>query len=187
MTADKATKAESLSEMKASGAKAAQRAGIAIAVFLGLTGLLFWLDPENFYLWAKAIHVIAIISWMAGMVYLPRLFIYHCEAEKGSVQSETFKVMERRLLRVIINPAMTISWVFGLWLAWDAGYFTQGWFHVKLLGVVLLSACHGYLSRGVRLFAEDRNDKTQRHWRLVNEVPTVLMILIVVMVIVKPF
>ncbi|MCB1383047.1 MAG: protoporphyrinogen oxidase HemJ [Notoacmeibacter sp.] len=173
--------------MNESGAKAARRAAIAIAVFLCLTAALFWLDPANFYLWAKAIHVIAIISWMAGMVYLPRLFVYHCEAEKGSVQSETFKVMERRLLRVIINPAMTIAWVFGLWLAWQAGYFTQGWFHVKLLGVVLLSACHGYLSRGVRLFAEDRNEKSQRHWRLVNEIPTVLMILIVVMVIVKPF
>ena len=178
---------ETREEMVVSGGKAAKRAGVAIAIFLALTGSLFLLDPSRFFLWAKAIHVIAIISWMAGMVYLPRLFIYHCEAERGSVQSETFKVMEGRLLRIIINPAMTISWVFGLWLAWDAGYFTEAWFHVKLLGVILLSACHGYLARGVRMFAEDRNDKSQRHWRLVNEIPTVLMIAIVILVIVKPF
>ena len=173
--------------MKASGRKAGKRAAIAILVFLALTAVLFWVDPSNFYLWAKSVHVMAIIAWMAAMFYLPRLFIYHCEAEQGSVQSETFKVMERRLLRAIMNPAMMISWVFGLWLAWDAGFFTQGWFHVKFFGVVLLSACHGYLAKGVRLFAEDRNEKSQTHWRLVNEIPTVLMILIVVMVIVKPF
>ena len=186
MTADKATKAESLSEMKASGAKAAQRAGIAIAVFLGLTGLLFWLDPENFYLWAKAIHVIAIISWMAGMVYLPRLFIYHCEAPKGSQQSETFKVMERRLLRIIMNPAMVIAWVLGMWLAWKGGHLKDGWFHVKLLLVFGLSAVHGYFSAAVRRFAEDRNTVSARHWRMINELPTVLMIGIVIFVIVKP-
>lgn len=178
---------EKLDAMKASGRKAGKRAAVAIFVFLALTGLLFWADPSGFYLWAKSVHVMAIIAWMAAMFYLPRLFIYHCEAEPASVQSETFKIMERRLLRAIMNPAMTISWVFGLWLAWDSGYFTQGWFHVKLLGVVLLSACHGYLAKGVRLFAEDRNAKSQTHWRLVNEIPTVLMILIVVMVIVKPF
>ncbi|MBK8456196.1 MAG: protoporphyrinogen oxidase HemJ [Phyllobacteriaceae bacterium] len=173
--------------MQTSGRKAAMRAGVALAVFIGLTVLLFLADPDGFYLWAKAIHVIAIISWMAGMVYLPRLFIYHCEAENGSAQAETFKVMERRLLRVIINPAMTISWVFGLWLAWDGGFLMSGWFHVKLAAALGLSAAHGYFARAVRLFAEDRNTVSQRNWRLLNEVPTALMIVIVILVIVKPF
>lgn len=173
-------------EMQASGRKAARRAGIAIAIFLALTAGLFWLDPQGFYLWAKAIHVIAVIAWMAGMFYLPRLFIYHCEAEPGSVQSETFKVMERRLLRVIMNPAMTIAWVFGLWLAWDAGFYSDGWFHVKFAAVLAMSAAHGDLSKSVREFAEDRNKRSQRQWRMINEIPTLLMMLIVVMVIVKP-
>ena len=172
---------------KASGAKAAKRAFVAIAIFLALTALLFLLDPERFYLWAKAIHVIAAISWMAGMLYLPRLFIYHTDAEPGSVQSETFKVMEQRLLRVIINPAMVITWVFGLWLAWEGFRFGGVWLHAKIFAVVLLSGAHGYLSAAVRAFNEDRNTKPARHWRLVNEVPTVLMIVIVVLVIVKPF
>ena len=142
---------------------------------------------DGAYLWIKAIHVIAIISWMAGMLYLPRLFIYHCDAEKGSVQSETFKVMEGRLLRIIINPAMIISWVLGLWLAWTGGFFSAPWFHAKLALVLALSAVHGYFSMAVRAFAEDRNDKPPRFWRIVNEVPTILMILIVILVIVKPF
>lgn len=178
---------ESRTEMQASGRKAAGRAAVALLVFLGLTGALFLLDPGGFYLWAKAIHVMAIISWMAGMFYLPRLFIYHCEAEKGSAQSETFKVMEGRLLRVIINPAMTISWVFGLWLAWDGGFLWDGWFHAKLAGVIAMSAVHGYFARAVRLFREDRNERSQKFWRLMNEAPTVLMIAIVIFVVVKPF
>ncbi|MEQ1717792.1 MAG: protoporphyrinogen oxidase HemJ [Hyphomicrobium sp.] len=142
---------------------------------------------ESAYLWIKALHVIAVIAWMAGMLYLPRLFIYHCEAEKGSKQSETFKIMERRLLRIIMNPAMVLTWALGLWLGWTGGHFAAPWFHAKLVLVVLLSAAHGTFSAAVRRFAEDRNDKTQRHWRIVNEVPTVLMMLIVILVIVKPF
>lgn len=173
-------------DMESSGRKAAKRAFVAIAVFLALTALVFLIDPEGLYLWAKAIHVMAIIAWMAGMFYLPRLFIYHCEAEPGSEKSETFKVMERRLLRVIMNPAMTISWVFGLWLAWEGGWLTEGWFHVKFAAVLALSAAHGDLSKGVRLFAEDRNVRSQRQWRMINEIPTLLMIVIVAMVIVKP-
>lgn len=172
---------------QASGASAGRRAAVAIAVLLGLTALLFALDPGNFYLWAKAIHVIAVISWMAGMLYLPRLFIYHCDAEPGSVQSETFKVMEQRLLRVIINPAMMVTWVFGLWLAWEGFSFQPGWLHAKIALVLALSGLHGYFSASVRRFSEDRNEKPARHWRLMNEGPTVLMILIVVLVIVKPF
>ncbi len=172
---------------KRSGRIAARRAAIAIVVLLVFTGFIFWLDPTDLYLWIKAVHVIAIIAWMAGMLYLPRLFVYHADAEKGSVQSETFKVMERRLLRVIMNPAMTIAWALGLWLAWTGGYFASPWFHAKLLAVIILSAVHGMFSKAVRLFAEDRNDKPPRYWRMINEVPTLLMIVIVILVIVKPF
>ncbi|PSJ62139.1 protoporphyrinogen oxidase HemJ [Pseudaminobacter soli (ex Li et al. 2025)] len=170
-----------------SGAKAMQRAAAAIGILVILAGLLFWFAPDNLYLWVKAIHVIAVISWMAGMLYLPRLFVYHADAEKGSVQSETFKVMERRLLRGIINPAMILTWVFGLWLAWKGFAFHGGWLHAKIALVVLMSGVHGYLSASVRRFAEDRNTKPARHWRMVNEIPTVLMILIVILVVVKPF
>lgn len=172
---------------RSSGANAAVRAGVSIGVLVILTAALFWLAPDDFYLWAKAIHVIAVISWMAGMLYLPRLFVYHVAAEKGSVQSETFKVMERRLLRAIINPAMTVAWVFGLWLAWKGFGFSGGWLHAKLAAVLVMSGVHGYLSAAVRKFAEDRNEKTARHWRIVNEIPTLLMIAIVVLVVVKPF
>lgn len=175
------------SNSAASGGQALRRAAIAIAIFLFLAALLYMVAPEDFYPWAKAIHVIAVISWMAGMLYLPRLFVYHAETERGSQQSETFKVMERRLLRGIINPAMVISWAFGLWLAWKGFGFQGGWLHTKLAAVVALSAVHGYFSAAVRKFAEDRNEKPARHWRIVNEIPTLLMIIIVVLVIVKPF
>ena len=117
---------------RASGAKAMQRAATAIVIFVAGAAALFYWDPDGFYPWAKAIHVIAVISWMAGMLYLPRLFVYHADAEKGSVQSETFKVMERRLLRAIINPAMIVTWVFGLWLAWKGFAFSGGWLHAKI-------------------------------------------------------
>jgi putative membrane protein len=170
-----------------SGAVAVRRAAVGIVVFVALAALLFWLDPSDLYLWIKALHVIAVIAWMAGMLYLPRLFVYHAEVPVGSPQSETFKVMERRLLRAIINPAMVVTWVLGLWLAWSGFGLMGGWLHAKIALVVLLSGVHGYLSRAVRLFAEDRNTKPSRHWRMVNEVPTVLMIGIVILVVVKPF
>jgi putative membrane protein len=121
------------------------------------------------------------------MLYLPRLFVYHCEAEPGSAQSETFKVMERRLLRAIINPAMIATWALGLWLAWDAGFFSDAWLHAKVALVVALSGVHGFFVRCVRDFADDRNTRPQRFYRLINEVPTLLMILIVILVAVKPF
>lgn len=160
----------------------------AIGIVLALVVVaLVYLYPDNAYLWVKALHVIAVISWMAGMLYLPRLFIYHCAAEKGSVQSETFKVMERRLLKAIINPAMMVTWAAGLWLAWRTVAYMDGWFHVKFLAVLILSGIHGYFSKAVRMFAEDRNAKPARFWRMMNEVPTVLMIIIVIMVIIKPF
>ena len=139
------------------------------------------------YLWLKALHIIAVISWMAGMLYLPRLFVYHCAAALGSPQSETFKVMERRLLRLIINPAMIATWVLGLWLAWDAGLWHVGWLHAKIALVIGLSAVHGFFARCVKDFAADRNTRSPRFYRIINEVPTVLMIVIVILVVVKPF
>ena len=139
------------------------------------------------YLWLKALHLMAAISWMAGLLYLPRLFVYHCEAEAGSKQSETFKVMERRLLRVIINPAMVATWVFGLWLAWEAGLFGARWMQAKLVLVLVLSAMHGFLVRCARAFDVDQNRRPQKFYRLINEVPAVLMIGIVILAVVKPF
>jgi protoporphyrinogen IX oxidase len=139
------------------------------------------------YGWVKAFHIIAVIAWMAGMLYLPRLFVYHCAAEKGSIQSETFKVMERRLLRAIINPAMIATWVLGLWLAWASDAWTAGWFRGKLVLVLVLTATHGLLARWHKDFAADRNRHPAKFYRLVNELPTVLMIGIVILAIVKPF
>lgn len=139
------------------------------------------------YEWIKAFHVVAVISWMAGMLYLPRLMVYHAEAQTGSIQSETFKIMERRLLKGIINPAMILTWVLGLYLAWYAFGFKGGWLHAKLLLVVLLSGIHGMLVKHVRAFAADRNVKPARYFRIINEAPAVLMLGIVILVIVKPF
>ena len=139
------------------------------------------------YLWIKALHVVAVIAWMAAMLYLPRLFVYHCSAQVGSIQSETFKIMERRLLRAIMTPAMIVVWLTGLYLVWTAGFYKAGWFHVKFLFVLLLSGLHGKMSALVRGFAEDRNSKSETYFRVLNEVPTVAMIVIVAMVVVKPF
>jgi len=139
------------------------------------------------YEWAKALHVIAVIAWMAGMLYLPRLFVYHSVAEPGSKQSETFKVMERRLLKAIINPAMVATWVLGLGLAWGGGWFSSHWLQAKIILVLLLSAAHGLFVRWVKDFAADRNRHSQRFYRIINEVPTLLMIGIVILVVVKPF
>ena len=142
------------------------------------------------YLWIKALHVIAVIAWMAGMLYLPRLFVYHASAKPGSELSETFKVMERRLLKLIINPAMIATWVFGLTLVWLMGkdaFFQAGWLHAKLVLVLAMSGLHGYFARLVKQFAADRNRHSSKFYRIVNEIPTVLLILIVVLAVVKPF
>lgn len=139
------------------------------------------------YLWLKALHLVAVISWMAGMLYLPRLFVYHAEAGPGSPQSETFKVMERRLLKAIINPAMIATWVLGLWLATQGGWWRAGWLHGKLALVLAMSGVHGYLAATVRRFAADADTKPARFYRILNEVPTVLMIGIIILVVVKPF
>ncbi len=138
------------------------------------------------YEWIKALHVIAVISWMAGMLYLPRLFVYHCEAEIGSKQSETFKIMERRLLKAIINPAMIATIVLGVLLLWagDWQHLKHGWMHAKLLCVLLLGAVHGIMAGHVRRFAEDQRARTARYYRVMNEIPTVLMIAIVLLVVV---
>ncbi|MCC7253094.1 MAG: protoporphyrinogen oxidase HemJ [Hyphomicrobium sp.] len=164
-----------------------KRAGVALAATGALCLAVAALAGDAAYPWLKAGHVIAVISWMAGMLYLPRLFIYHCGAAPGSETSETFKVMEQRLLRVIINPAMVVTWALGLWLAWRGGHFSAGWLHAKLALVLALSGVHGFFSAAVRRFAEDRNTLTARQWRIWNEVPTVLMIGIVLLVVVKPF
>ena len=137
--------------------------------------------------WLKALHVIAVISWMAGLLYLPRLFVYHCEAEAASEQAETFKVMEQRLLRFIMNPAMIVVWVTGPWLAWAQGMLADRWLWAKLALVLVLTGYHHALGAWRKDFAADRNRRGPRFYRLANEVPTVLMIAIVVLVVVKPF
>jgi putative membrane protein len=139
------------------------------------------------YEWIKALHIISVIAWMAGMLYLPRLFVYHCEAPVGSPQSETFKVMEWRLLKIIINPAMSAAWIFGLWLVWLGNWHTAPWMWLKFLAVIALSGLHGFLVGRTRDFAADRNTYSQKFYRIINEVPAVLMILIVILVVVKPF
>jgi putative membrane protein len=163
------------------------RAEIALAITAAAVVALLLARPSGLYPWAKAIHVIAIIAWMAGMLYLPRLFVYHCCAETGSKQSETFKVMERRLLTVIINPAMVATWIFGLWMAWGAGLFSMGWLELKILLVLAMSGVHGFFVRCVREFAADQNRRSKNFFRAINELPTILMIGIVILAVVKPF
>ena len=139
------------------------------------------------YEWIKALHVIAVIAWMAGMLYLPRLFVYHVDAPAGSQQSETFKVMEWRLLRYIIAPAMIVTWLAGLYLVWYAGWHKAGWFQLKFLLVIVMSGIHGFLVRRAKDFAADRNTRSAKFYRIINEVPAVLMAAIVILVVVKPF
>ena len=135
----------------------------------------------------KTLHLISLIAWMAGQFYLPRLFVYHADAPVGSMQSDTFKIMERRLLKAIMNPAMIATWIFGLWLAWETGAWREGWLHAKFALVLLLSGFHGFLSKTVRVFATDANRRPARFYRMVNEVPTLLLIGIVILVVFKPF
>ena len=169
------------------GRRARLRAAIALVLFALLAVLLVLYPPDNLYLWLKALHIIAVISWMAGLLYLPRLFVYHTDAPAGSAQSEIFKVMEQRLYRVIMRPAMGLTWLLGLYLAWSVYGFQGGWLHAKLALVVLLTGVDHHYGRAVKAFAEDRNTRTGRQWRLWNEAPALLMILIVILVVVKPF
>lgn len=180
MTADKQTSARA-------GRKTRLRAAAALAALVAMAAVVLHVDSADAYLWIKSLHIIAVISWMAGLFYLPRLFIYHTDAAPGSEQSETFKVMENRLIKVIMNPAMMISWVLGLYLAWSAFGFAGGWLHAKIALVILMTGAHVYFSRSAKRFARDQNTRSARHWRLMNEVPTVLMIAIVILVVVKPF
>ena len=142
-----------------------------------------------FYPWFKAAHVIFMVAWMAGMLYLPRLYVYHCQTGPGSAESERFKVMERRLLRQIINPAMIATIIFGLLLTATPGVivWASWWWRVKLVAVILLMGLHGMLSRWRRDFLHDRNTRPARFYRIINEVPALLLVVIVVMVIVRPF
>lgn len=141
------------------------------------------------YLWIKAAHVISMVAWMAGMFYLPRLFVYHVDVPRGSAESERFKLMERRLYRQIITPAMFATFLFGILLILTPGVidWSAGWWHVKLAAVVAMTAVHGMLGRARRDFLHDRNRRSGRYFRIINEVPTLLLIIIVVMVIVRPF
>ena len=141
----------------------------------------------QYYNWFKALHVIAVISWMAGLLYLPRLFVYHADAEKGSELSETLKIMERRLLRIIMNPAMIVAWIAGGLMLWgNMALFSEGWMHTKFTAVVLMTGFHHALAKWRKAFLKDENVKTSKFYRRINEIPTVLMIVIVIMVLVRP-
>ncbi len=142
---------------------------------------------ENLYLWIKALHIAAFSAWMAGLWYLPRLFVYHADTAPGSAPSELFKIMERRLLDAIATPAMVVTWAAGIALASTAGLWGEGWLHIKLLSVVLLTAMHGLLARDVRRFAADERPHPAKWYRIANEVPTVLFLVIVVMAVVRPW
>ena len=145
----------------------------------------------KYYLIIEALHVISVIAWMAGMLYLPRLFVYHVDARPGGELDETLKVMERRLLRLIINPAMISSLIFGIMLIYITDAFDPKvsgyWFHAKASLLVVMFACHGFMARCRKVFAKGENKRTKRFYKILNEVPTVLMIAIVFLVIVKPF
>ena len=142
---------------------------------------------NDLYLTVKAIHVIAVISWMAGLLYLPRLFVYHAGVPTGSETGETFKIMERRLVNAIMTPAAIATWIMGLILATSGGLFQEGWFQVKFVLILMMTGVHFYLMRLQAAFAQDKNRHTPRFYRILNEVPTLLMIAIVVLVVTKPF
>lgn len=142
---------------------------------------------SNAYLWIKVVHILAIIAWMAGMLYLPRLFVYHAEAPSGSPQARTFAVMERRLMRAIMLPALLAAWASGVTLAIKAGFLHEGWFHAKFALVIVMSGLHGYFAKIRTNLADGTNRHSPRYFRFVNEVPTLLMAAIVILVVVKPF
>jgi putative membrane protein len=138
-------------------------------------------------LWVKVFHILSLIAWMAALFYLPRLYVYHAGLVNQNDTAATFKVMERRLLKLIMTPAMIATWVFGIWLAILMGSFSSGWLHTKLLLVLILSGFHGFLSYALKQFAADRNRFSPRFWRFANEIPTILLVFIVILVVVKPF
>jgi putative membrane protein len=139
------------------------------------------------YLWIKAFHIIAVIAWMAGMLYLPRLFVYHSMAKPGSEQAETFKTMEHRLLRYIMAPAMIVTWLLGIVLVLQGQFLGSTWFHIKIGLVLVMTILHGLFSHWAHDFALDRNPRSAKFYRIANEIPTVLLIVIVILATVKPF
>ena len=140
------------------------------------------------YLYVKALHIIAAVSWMAGLLYLPRLFVYHADTDIGSVRAETFKVMERRLLKAIMNPAMIATFGFGIWMLYlNPSLLLEGWMHVKLVCVLAMAGCHGIFGRIRRQLENDQTPYSSKAYRIWNEVPTVLLIVIVIMAVVEPF
>ncbi|VAW06777.1 Protoporphyrinogen IX oxidase, novel form, HemJ [hydrothermal vent metagenome] len=141
----------------------------------------------TYYNWFLFLHIVTVISWMAGMFYMPRLFVYHSRLAVGSEASEMFKEMERKLIRIIINPAMILAWIFGLCMAFGQDYWGDIWFQVKFTCVMIMSGFHGFLSRWRRQFARDENTHSEKFYRVVNEIPTIFMIFIVFLVIMKPF
>lgn len=151
---------------------------------------MIWSALSAAYPWVKSLHVISVIAWMAALFYLPRLFVYHCALKRGSVESERFKIMERRLFKQIMNPAMMATWLFGFLLVLTPGivsWWPLNWWHVKFLAVILMSGFHGACGKWRKNFLQDRNQKDHKFYRYANEVPTVLMIIVVIMAIAKPF
>lgn len=143
---------------------------------------------ENYFSWYKSVHIIAVICWMSAMFYMPRLFVYHTKVDKGSEADEIFKTMEKKLLRIIMTPAMIITYIFGILLSYIYGFAALGtWFHIKMLAVLTLTAIHGVQAKWVRDFANNRNRHSEKFYRLINEVPVILMIIAVIMVVIKPF
>lgn len=143
---------------------------------------------SDYYAWFKALHLIAVISWMAGILYLPRLFIYHTRAQVGSEMDKTFQVMEYRLLKFIMNPAMITTYVLGLTLAYIYGFKALGiWFHIKICAVLVITIVHGFMAKWRKDFAQGKNTHSEHFYRVANEIPTIAMIVAVIMVIVKPF
>lgn len=139
------------------------------------------------YLWFKWLHLISMISWMAAMFYLPRLYVYHTRAKTGSELDETLKIMERRLLRIICNPAMILTFIFGIALAHYIDWQASGWFHAKLFLLFLLSTFHGFCARWRKQFERGENKHSEKFYRIANEVPTILMLAIVFLAVLKPF
>lgn len=143
---------------------------------------------ENYFLWYKAIHVIAVICWMAAMFYMPRLFVYHCKTEVGSEADKAFKVMEKKLLRIVMTPSMITTYIFGLLVAYIYGFVALGiWFHIKMAAVLVLTIFHGFQAKWVKDFANGNNKHSEKFYRIVNEIPVLFMMVAVIMVVVKPF
>ena len=168
-------------------ARAGGRALMAISVLVVLTGLVLVLDPDRIYQWVKVLHILAVISWMAGLLYLPRLFINHLEVPSGSEADHLFQGMERRLMKIIMTPAMILSWLAGLSLAQMGSLWAEPWFWIKVLAVICMTATHMWFASSIKAVAGGRSVYTGRQWRMINEIPTLLMVVIVVMVVVRPF